>query len=205
MWTKHPIIVAQLAYVDKSLCHITAWCKLAAIKFCFPTSAPWALGPKFCQGNITTIQSFALQSVELFSISQRVWSFPLVTMRTAPSAPGCDRASWWRSTTPWPAVSSVYEECHRGWQPSHSMIYTPPTATGTCREVTTRLRRTVELFQARGVLDASRRNGTVWCLKFDNWKTVQIFARDVFQTCLSSDKKAVTFTAVPSLPLTFFL
>lgn len=36
MWTKHPIIVAQLAYVDKSLRHVTAaWCKLAAIKFSF--------------------------------------------------------------------------------------------------------------------------------------------------------------------------
>lgn len=201
MCTNHPIIVAQLAYVDKSLCRNTVWCKLAAIKFCFSTSMPWALGPKFCQGNITTIQSFALQSIELFPVSQRVWCSPRVRMRTAPSALVCDGGSWWRSTMPWPAVSSVYEECHHGWQPSRSMIYTLPIATGTCREVTTCLRRSAELFQARGVLDASRRNDTVWCLKFNSWNTVQTFARDAFQTCLSSDKEAVLFTTVHSVRL----
>lgn len=162
---------------------------------------PWALGPKFCQGNITTIQGFVLLSVEQSSVSQKVWFSPLVRMQTVPSALLYDGESWWRSTTPWPAVSSVYEECHHGWQLSHSMIYTPPIATGTCREVTTRLRTTAELFQAKG--DASRRNGTVWCLKFNNWNTVQMLAWNVFQACLSSDKEAVLFTSVHSPLLTF--
>lgn len=158
---------------------------------------PWALGPKFCQGNITTIQSFVLLSGEQSSVSHRVWFSPLVRMWTAPSAFIYDGESWWRSTTPWPAVSTVYEECHHGWQPSHSMIYTPPITTGTCQEVTTRPRTTVELFQAsRG--DASRRNGTAWCLKFNNWNTVQMFAWNIFQTCLSSDKEPVSFTSVHS-------
>ncbi len=129
-------------------------------------------------------------------------------MRTAPSALVCDEESWWRSTTPWPAVSSVYEECHRSWQPSRSMIYTLPIATGTCREVTSCPRRSVELFQARGVLDAGRRNDTVWCLKFNSLNTVQTFPGDAFQTRLSSDKEAVLFTTVHSFrlytPVTFY-
>lgn len=208
MWTKHPIIAAQLSYVDKSRCHITAWCKLAAIKFCFSASMPWALGPKFCQGNITTIQSLASQSIKLFSVSQRVCCSPLVRKRTAPSALVCDGERWWRSTMPWQTVSSVYEECHHGWQRSRSMIYTLPIATGTCREVTTCPRRSVELFQARGVLDASRHNDTVLCLKFNSWNTVQTFPGDAFQTCLSSDKEAVLFTPVHSFrlytPFTFY-
>lgn len=132
-----------------------------------------------------------LEYIELFSVSQRVRFSPLVRMWMVPSALVCDGESWWRSTMPWPAVSSVYEECHHSWQPSRSMIYTLPIATGTCREVTTGPRRIVELFRARGVLDASRRNDTVWCLKFNHWNTVQTFAGDAFQTCLSSDKEAV--------------
>lgn len=204
MWTKHPIIVAQLADVDRSLCHITVWCKLAAIKFCFSTSVPWALGPKFCQGNITAIQSFALQSMELFSVSSRVCCSPLVRMRMVPSALVCDGESWWRSTMPWPAVSSVYEKCHHSWQPSRALIYTLPIATGTCREVTIHPRRSVGLFQARGVLDAGRRNDTVWCLEFNSWNAVQTFARDAFQTCLSSVEDAVSFATAHSPALTFY-
>ena len=61
MWSTFPIIAAGLASVDKSLCYITVWCKLAAIYFFFFfTSALLALVPKFRQWNITTIQSFAL-------------------------------------------------------------------------------------------------------------------------------------------------
>lgn len=155
------------------------------------TSTPWALGPKFCQGNITAIQSFTLQIIELFSVKSESLVHP-----PSEDVDGALSTSWWRSTMP--AVSSVYEECHHSWQASCFMIYTLPIATGTCREITTRLRRSVELFQARGVLDASRHNDTVWYLKFNSWNTVQTFARDAFQTCLSSDKETVLFKAVHS-------
>lgn len=102
----------------------------------------------------------------------------------------------------WPAVSSVYEECHHGWQPSCSMIYALPVATGTCREVTTCLQRSVELFQLRGVLDANRFNDGVWSLKFSSWSTMQTFG-DAFQTCLSSDREAVSEKTVHSLFFTY--
>ena len=154
MWTKHPIIVAQLAFVDKSLCHITVWCKLAAIKFCFSTSLP---------GGARRARKFAKETSPQFkALHSRVKSCFLSSVLPPPLQWGCGwcpqhspvmgggGGSWWRSTMPWPAVSSVYEKCHHGWQPSRSMIYTLPIATGTCREVTTRPRRSVGLFQARG-------------------------------------------------------
>lgn len=163
--------------------------------FVFPPRSRGHLGLNFCQGNISTIQSFALQSMELFSV---MWMTPSALVR--------DVESWWRSTLPWPAVSSVYEECHHGWQPSRSMIYTLPIATGTCREVTTRLRRSVGLFRARGVLDANRRNDTVWCLKFNSWNTVQTFAADLsitwWRSCLittpSTHPRTTHFTPLHS-------
>lgn len=126
---------------------------------------------------------------------------PLVRMKTPPYAHDCDGESWWRSVLLWPAVSGVYDECHHGWQPSCSMIYTLRIARGTWRVVTTCLRRSRELFQARGVLDASRHNDTLRCLKFNRLNTVQTFPGDAFQMCLSFHKESVLFTTVQTFRL----
>lgn len=127
----------------------TAWCKLAAIKCGFSASTPRAIGPTFGRGN---------NSTRCIADYRAVLCRPESRARTAPSAP-----VWHGSEAPWPAVSSVYDECHHGWQPSRSMIYTLPIAEGTCRRVTTCRRRSAELFRAWVALDVSTHNDTdVW-------------------------------------------
>lgn len=156
---------------------------------------PRATGPKFCQGNINTIQSYVLQIIELFSVSRgelfpssadadsalstRLWWGELMKKYTA-MASG-QQCLWWVSS--WLTASPFYD------------LYTS-NCKGTCRGVTTCPRRSTELFQARGVLDANRHNDTIWCLKFNSWNTVQTFLRDAFQTWLSFDKESVLLAAI---------
>lgn len=166
MWTQHPIIVAQLAYVDKSLCHITVWCKLTAIKFSFLHILPLGtLGPKIFA------KETSLQFKALYSGGKELFCGPGESGDDV-----CDGQAWWRSATPWPAVSSVYERCHHGWQPSRAMIYTHPNATGTCRAETRRLargRRRVELSRAKKVSLMPARVMTLFAV----WKFQQLERR----------------------------
>lgn len=211
MWTKHPIIVALAACVDKSLCHIAVWCKLAAIKICFSyisaAAGTWTyILPRkhHCNSRPCTPECRAVfcQPESLVSppssedadgaLSTRLWWGELMKKYNAMA--GGQQCLW--------GVSSRLTAFPARWFIHFQSQQAP------AEEVTTRPRRSAELFQARGVLDAGRRNDTVWCLKFNSWKTVQTFPGDASQTRLSSDKEAVLFTTVHSFrlytPVTFY-
>lgn len=211
MWTKHPIIVALPAYVDKSMCHIAVWCKLAAIKICFFLH-------QRCRGHLDL--HFAKEtSLQFKALHSGVWGGFLSAGRfgAPPSSEDADGALstrlWWGELMKKYNAMASGQQCLWGvssWLtafPARWFIHFQ-SQQAPAEEVTTRPRRSAELFQARGVLDASRRNDTVWCLKFNSWKTVQTFPGDAFQTRLSSDKEAVPFTTVHSFrlytPVTFY-
>lgn len=80
------------------------------------------------------------------------------------------------------------------------MIYILPVATGTCREVTTCLQRSVELFQLRGVPDANRFN-ECFMFKIQQLESYANIWKDAFQMCLSVDEGDVLCKTVLSHPL----
>lgn len=134
---KHPIRVAQCAHIDKSLsqCDLNL---LDSDSYVFQHKRRIFWVVKTCVEDSVFCHPVRL-SAPLYSSNDVDNAFS--------SPPGGE--SWWRSTTPWPPVSSVYEECHHGWQLTRSMIYTLPIATGTCWEETTCLWRSGELFHTK--------------------------------------------------------